>query len=378
MAIADSYIINQNETSAEILLYGFIGSWQNTDSNRFISDFKKLEASHNHINVRINSGGGDVFEGITIYNALNNSSATIHIYIDGVAASMASVIALAGSKIFMSRYAQLMIHRVSGSANGDADKLRETASLMDELEKSLLDIYSTKTGKDVQSIQDTWMQRGKDTWFNAKDAVQQKLVDEIFDGVIKKSPSKNKTAQEVWQFYNLQIENSLNNNEMQILNQFKSMFGLPDTATETEVLAAFQSQANNTKNLKEENEKLKLQNTEFENQLKESKKQKIQDLVDQAVKSNRITDDQRPTYVVLAEANFDATKVALNAITPYKSIASQIQLSAEEVPEYKTFREYQENAPALLAAMKEKEPAKYQALYKKEFGILPKSVSLQN
>ena len=67
---------------------------------------------------------------------------------------------------------------------------------MDELEKSLLDIYSTKTGKDVQSIQDTWMQRGKDTWFNAKDAVQQKLVDEIFDGVIKKSPSKNKTAQE--------------------------------------------------------------------------------------------------------------------------------------------------------------------------------------
>ena len=94
------------------------------------------------------------------------------------------------------------------------------------------------------------MQRGKDTWFTAKDAVQQKLVDEIFDGVIKKSPSKNKTAQEVWQFYNLQIENSLNNNEMQILNQFKSMFGLPDTATETEVLAAFQSQANNTKNLK--------------------------------------------------------------------------------------------------------------------------------
>ncbi len=256
------------------MLYGFIGNWKDTDSKRFISDFKKLEETHNQINVRINSGGGDVFEGITIYNTLKNSSAEIHIYIDGLAASMASVIALAGSKIFMSRYAQLMIHRVSGSANGDADKLRETASLMDELEKSLLDIYATKTGKDIQSIQDTWMQRGKDTWFTAKDAVQHKLVDEIFDGVIKKSPAKTKNAQEVWQFYNLQIENSINNNDMQILNQFKSMYGLPETATEQDVLAAFQSQVNKAQDMKEENEKLKTQNTEFENQLKESKKQK--------------------------------------------------------------------------------------------------------
>ncbi|QQR95611.1 MAG: Clp protease ClpP [Bacteroidota bacterium] len=140
----NSYIINQNENSAEILLYGFIGNWKNTDSNRFISDLKKLETTNKKINVRINSGGGDVFDGITIYNALKNSKAEINTYIDGVAASMASVIALAGSKIYMSRYAQLMIHRVSGSANGDSDKLRETAKLMDDLSNSLLDIYATK------------------------------------------------------------------------------------------------------------------------------------------------------------------------------------------------------------------------------------------
>jgi ATP-dependent protease ClpP protease subunit len=372
------YIINQNENSAEILLYGFIGSWKDTDSKRFISDFKKLETAHNQINVRINSGGGDVFEGITIYNALKNSNATIHIYIDGVAASMASVIALAGSKIFMSRYAQLMIHRVSGSANGDADKLRETASLMDELEKSLLDIYSGRTGIEKDTIQNTWMQRGKDTWFNATEATKQKLVDEIFDGVIKKSPKKKDNAQEVWQFYNLQIENSLNENQMQILNQFKNIFGLPETATEQDVLAAFQTQQNQSRNLKEENEKLKLQNTEFQNQLQETQKQKVKDLIDGAIKANRITEEQRTTFVALAEANYDATKVALNAITPYRSIASQLQTTSEEIPEYKTFREYQEKAPSLLAEMKVKEPAKYQSLYKREFGKLPKSVTLQN
>jgi len=253
--VTDTYIINQSDNTAEILLYGFIGAWKDTDSKRFISDFKKLEASHDQINVRLNSGGGDVFEGITIYNTLKNSTATIHVYIDGLAASMASVIALAGSKIFMSRYAQLMIHRVSGSANGDADKLRETANLMDELEKSLLDIYATKTGKDAATIQNTWMQRGKDSWFTATDAVQQKLVDEIFDGVIKKSPKKNQNAQEVWQFYNLQIENSTNSNQMEQLSQFISFYGLKANATPQDILASMQSQANENRDLKSEVEK---------------------------------------------------------------------------------------------------------------------------
>ena len=374
--MSDNYIINQSNNSAEILLYGFIGNWKDTDSKRFISDFKNLETTHNKINVRLNSAGGDVFEGITIYNTLKNSPAEIHIYIDGLAASMASVIALAGSKIFMSRYAQLMIHRVSGSANGDADKLRETASLMDELEKSLLSIYAEKTGMNTEEIQNAWMQRGKDTWFNATDAVKQKLVDEIFDGVIKKSPKKKDNAKDVWQFYNLQIENTLNNNDMQILNQFKSMYGLPETATEQDVLAAFQTQSNKSRELKEENEKLKLQNTEFQNQLQLTQKQKVQDLVEGAIKSNRIPEEQRATYVALAEGNYDATKVALSAITPYRSIASQLQTISDDAPEYKTFREYQEKAPQLLAEMKDKEPAKYQSLYKKEFGKLPKSVSL--
>lgn len=369
------YIINQNNNAAEILLYGYIGSWRDTDSKQFISDFKKLEASHEQINVRLNSGGGDVFEGITIYNTLKNSTATIHIYIDGLAASMASVIALAGSKIFMSRYAQLMIHRVSGSANGDADKLRETAALMDELEKSLLEIYASKTGKDTIAIQDAWMQRGKDSWFNAKEALQEKLVDEIFDGAVKKSPKKNQSAEALWQFYNLQIENSLNSGQMEILNQFISFYKLSENATAQDVLAAMQTQSNENRNLKNENDKLKQQNTEFQNQLQESQKQKVTDLIDAAIKSNRITEEQRSTYTSLAEANYEATKVALNAITPYKSIASQLQTTEDPQEEYKTFREYQEKAPQVLAAMKEKEPEKYKALYKKQFG---KNPSLKN
>ncbi len=367
-----NYLINQNGNTPEILLYGYIGQWKDTDSRRFISYLKEIESSNPKINVRINSGGGDVFEGISIYNALKNSPSEINVFIDGVAASMASVIALAGKRIFMSRYAQLMIHRVSGSANGDSEKLRETAALMDELQNSLLDIYASKTGKDVATIQNTWMQRGKDSWFNASEAVQEKLVDDVFDGVIKKAPSKANSPEEVWSFYNLQIQNSIDN--MDIINQFASFYGLKD-ATAQDILAAMQTQSNENHNLKDENEKLKQQNTEFQNQLQETQKQKVKDLIDSAMKSNRITEEQRATYTSLAESNFEATKVALNAITPYKSITSQLQTTEDPATEYKTFKEYQQKAPQLLAEMKEKEPEKYKALYKKEFG---KNPSLKN
>ncbi|MEP7169100.1 MAG: head maturation protease, ClpP-related [Bacteroidota bacterium] len=375
MDISNSYTIKNTAEIPEILLYGYIGNWLETDSKQFISDFKKLESSHDKINVRINSAGGNVFDGLTIYNTLKNSKAEINIFIDGVAASMASVIALAGSKIYMSRYAQLMVHRVSGSANGDADKLRETASLMDDLQSSLLDIYATKTGLEKDTIQNTWMQRGKDTWFNATDAVQQKLVDEIFDGVIKKQPSKNKNPKEIWQFYNLQIENSLNYNQMEILSQFISFFKLNENASAQDILAAMQSQANQNRDLSAEVQKLKQEIGEFQNQLEESHKQKIKDLVEGAIKSNRIPEEQRATFVALAEGNYEATKVALNAITPYRSIASQLQTTSEETPEYKTFREYQEKAPKVLAEMKEKDFTKYNSLFKQQYGKNAKALT---
>jgi len=371
----ENYIINQGDTSAEILLYGFIGAWKDTDSRRFISDFKKLESTKSKINVRINSGGGDVFEGITIYNTLKNSPVEIDVYVDGLAASMASIIALAGKKIYMSKYSQLMIHRVSGSANGDSEKLRETAALMDELQNSLLDIYATKTGKERATIESTWMQRGKDSWFNANEAVQEKLADGVFDGVITQAAVKASTPEEAWQFYNQQIQNSLNQNSMELLSQFISFYGLNEKATTQDVLAAMQSQSNENRDLKNENEILKKQNTEFQSQLQETQKQKVKDLIDVAVKSNRITEDQRSTYTSLAEANFDATKTALNAITPYKSITSQLQTTDDPQEQYKTFKEYQQNAPQLLAEMKEKEPEKYRALYKKQYG---KNPSLKN
>ena len=156
------------------------------------------------------------------------------------------------------------------------------------------------------------------------------------------------------------------------LPQFRAVCGLSETATEQDVLAAFTNQQNKLKSLQDENKKLSDENTAFLAQLKESEKQKVKDLIDNAVKENRIAEEHRATYTALAEANYDATKTALAAITPYKSIMAQLNVVDDETNEYKTFREYQEKAPHLLAHLKVHETETYKALYKKEFGKTPK------
>ncbi len=360
--------------TAEILLYGSIGASSKNATNDFISQFKSLESQHKQINVRINSTGGDVFDGITIYNTIKNSQADVHIYVDGLAASMASVVALAGKKIFMSRFAQLMLHKVSGNVNGDSEKLRETASLMDEVEQSISEIYATRTGLSVDEVNNKFLQRGKDTWLNAKQALQNNLVDEIFDGFVSK-PTVSNDAEQLWNYYNLQIQNSLNTNDMELKVALINQLGLQESATETDIFNSLQSQTKVINDLKTENQSLTAQITDFQNQLATSQKQKVKDLIDNAVQSHRITEEQRSVYTTLAEANYDATKIALNAIKPYKSITSQL-ITDDAANEYKTFKEYQEKDPDALASMKVNDPAKFTALFKKEFGTSPKLTAL--
>ena len=94
-----------------ILLYGDVGDGQKVDSGRVVSELMALQAQYDKIDVRINSNGGDVFSGIAIYNALRTSKADITIYVDGVAASIAGIIALCGKPLYMSPYTSVPLKR---------------------------------------------------------------------------------------------------------------------------------------------------------------------------------------------------------------------------------------------------------------------------
>lgn len=96
--------------------------------------------------------GGEVYSGIAIFNALRGSKADVNIYIDGIAASIASVIASCGKPVHMSRYARLMVHSVSGGCYGNKDEIRQCVDEIESLEETLADIYAARCKKTKDEI----------------------------------------------------------------------------------------------------------------------------------------------------------------------------------------------------------------------------------
>lgn len=132
------------------------------------------------INLHINSPGGSVFEGIAIYNMLKNSKARVNIYVDAVAASIASVICMAGDAIFMPSNSMLMIHNPYTIAMGNAKQLRKVADDMDQIAKAIKESYLSKAGNKLD--EDLLGQiMDKETWLTAQEAYDIGLCDEIID-----------------------------------------------------------------------------------------------------------------------------------------------------------------------------------------------------
>lgn len=132
--------IKKNGACTTVYLYGDIG--YEVSSGQISSELRACADAGGRIEVRINSNGGDVFSGIAIYNTLKNSDGDIHLYVDGIAASMASVIALCGKPVEMSKYARLMLHSVSGGCYGNK---HEMAKCIDEIES-----LEGQSGRDVR------------------------------------------------------------------------------------------------------------------------------------------------------------------------------------------------------------------------------------
>lgn len=140
-----------------ILLYGDIGDYDDVRSGDIARELLEAESAYGKIDVRINSNGGDVYAGIAIFNALKNSKADITIYIDGIAASMASVIALCGKPVQMSRYSRLMLHSVMGGCYGNKDEMRRCIAEIESLEDTLCEMYATRLGKGKDEIRSTYL-----------------------------------------------------------------------------------------------------------------------------------------------------------------------------------------------------------------------------
>ena len=160
-------------TEAEISIYDQIGGWGVT-ANDFIAQLKEL-GDVETINLRIASGGGSIVEGNTIFNALTRHSAKVVTHIDSLAASMASVIAMAGDEIRMAENALLMIHNPWTMSMGGAEQLRKDADLLDKMEANIRNAYSRSalTSEEIDAAMEA------ETYYTAEEALEAGFIDEI-------------------------------------------------------------------------------------------------------------------------------------------------------------------------------------------------------
>ena len=164
----------------EIVLYADIGpsDWGMIDGKTVSAALKEL-GDVEIINLRIDSAGGGVFDGMAIYNQLKRHPATVHVTVDGLAASIASVIAMAGETITMGEGTQLMIHDASTFAWGNAGEMRKTADLLDSISGDIAEIYARRSGRSVAEVRELMR---NETWLRAQEAVDAKLADSVIAG----------------------------------------------------------------------------------------------------------------------------------------------------------------------------------------------------
>ncbi|HFD6683715.1 TPA: ClpP-like prohead protease/major capsid protein fusion protein [Providencia alcalifaciens] len=194
-----------SETTADIYIYDEIGGW-GISARRFTEDLIAL-GNLSHINLHIHSPGGEVFEGIAIYNQLKNHNASITVYIDGLAASMASVIAMVGDEVIMPTNAMMMIHKPWGVSWGDADDMRDYADLLDKVENVLIPAYMEKTGKTKEELE---AMLSEETWLTAEECVEHGFANSIIEPVKAMASLSSKRIEEFKSMPN-SLKNTLKN-----------------------------------------------------------------------------------------------------------------------------------------------------------------------
>lgn len=162
---------------SDLYLYGEVGGW-GASAAEFIDALSTRKDQR--INLHIHSPGGSVFEGHAIFTALKSHPGGVTTWVDGIAASMASVIAMAGAPVKMASNAFLMIHNPWSQTAGGSEEMRKQADVLDKLKDSLVKIYAGKSGMSEEEISAAM---DAETWFSAEEAVAFGLADEVFEGM---------------------------------------------------------------------------------------------------------------------------------------------------------------------------------------------------
>ena len=206
-------IQNKAGETADVYIFEEIGMYGVTAQD-FISEIKDLKDKP--INLRINSLGGDVFNGMAIYNVIKKRESKTTVYVEGIAASIATIIALGADEVIMSENSLFMIHNAWGGTMGNSKDMRKSADTLDKISNELTEIYVKKTGLAYNRVTEMM---DEETWLSAEEAYDLGFVDTISDAIkiaakYDVSKFKNITNEEIKNKFNINIKNRKMTNEL--------------------------------------------------------------------------------------------------------------------------------------------------------------------
>ncbi|SHK71463.1 Clp protease ClpP [Epilithonimonas mollis] len=351
------------------------------DGSLFVSALSQLEQKEKHINIKLHTYGGSVFEGNIMCNAISNCKSEITIDIIGIAASMGAVICASVEDVYMVENGYLMIHAPSGGGFGTAQHLESNAKLLRSIEANFIKKLTLKTGKSAEYVQ-KWLVG--DNWFSAEQALDEGLI----SGVINSenninanfNPQELPTKEAFARFDALYNKNYFNSKNMDLKKELIKKFNFSANTSDTKIIQEIED-ANNLKTsiiellgLAED-----VSNDDIleaiKNQLNEqqtSTDSEAKDLTTQAIRNGQITAKQEKHILGMFKKDFAGTKSFLES-SPRKNpmvIAERIVQgtvnNSNTVAKPKSewdLNDYRKNAPKEL----EQNPELYQKLVKAKY-----------
>jgi ATP-dependent protease ClpP protease subunit len=355
---------------ASLMLYGEIGGDDGVNPEAVNSELLALQQAYPDIDVHINSMGGEVFAGIAIFNSLRSAQSRINIYVDGIAASIAGIIALCGKPLHMSRYSRLMLHQVSAGCSGGAREMRECADLIEGLETTLAEMISAKCGMPAEEVKMSFFD-GTDHWFTAQEAYDRRLCDYIYDMAGADSLGTVPTAEQVYQFANNAIKKdnkSSNCHSMDIIAEIKKETSFQDL-TDEQIVAKVRTLANDAAKVAALEAKI----DQLETEAAAAKQAAVKAYLDQAVADGRIESAQVETYQKLMAADETSVRALIDGMPKKQrqvNITDYLKNGASEgeKKDLASMSWDEIDKAERLAELKDKFPELYKAKFSEKFG----------
>ena len=306
-----------------ILIYGEIG-W-NVTSQEVAQTL--IDSEEEPISVRINSTGGDVFEAYAIYNALNSYKGDVQVYIDGIAASAASIVALCGgNKPKMPKNAMMMFHSASTCTGGNKKKMEEQAMILDSIDTALATIVSDKCGKSVEEVKNAYFD-GADHWLTADECASLGIA-EIYEPTAedmteckfvamvdyKAEVEKKKQVEEVEKYFDCPIAEVINK----------------ATAT-SDYIASLISDKEQMECRIAELQSYEQELTDIKNKLREEQEKRDEQIILDAVREGKISNDIADDYrsLMKSDRNMALRLLGNIKIQPQRKVEDFLNVSRE-------------------------------------------------